>query len=134
MRAKWRIVVSCTAVFATNKLGSTYHSFSHYDNDRKALETAGKAQRDVAWSESDWLRHARAVPMRQIHDRSSWPRGIANFSKSPRRDYHRGPLVPHRGWRLRFERRHKISEQWWLRILKDRHSRRYDNSAVCFSV
>jgi hypothetical protein len=51
-------------VFATNKLGSTYHSFSHYDNDRKALETADNVQRDVAWSHSDWLGHARAGPMR----------------------------------------------------------------------
>jgi ATP-dependent DNA helicase RecQ len=36
MRAKWRIVVSFTAVFATHELGSTYHSFSQSDCERKA--------------------------------------------------------------------------------------------------
>jgi hypothetical protein len=44
----------------TNKLRSTYHYFPHYDNARKELESAGEAQRDVAWSESDQLGHARA--------------------------------------------------------------------------
>ena len=41
-RAKWRIVVSFTAVFATHKLGSIYHSFSQYHNERKARRTAGR--------------------------------------------------------------------------------------------
>jgi hypothetical protein len=39
--------------FAINKPSSPYHSFSHYDNDRKALETGSKVQR--TWSRSDWL-------------------------------------------------------------------------------
>jgi hypothetical protein len=29
-----------------SKLGWTYHSFSHYNNYRKALETSGKGQPD----------------------------------------------------------------------------------------
>jgi len=35
-------VVSFTAVFATHKLGSIYHSFSQYHNERKARRTAGR--------------------------------------------------------------------------------------------
>jgi hypothetical protein len=58
-------MVSFTAVFATNKPGSKYHSFLQYHNWRKALKTAGKPQRDVAWSDSDRLGNARAGPMRQ---------------------------------------------------------------------
>jgi hypothetical protein len=42
MRAKWRIVVSFTAVFATHERGSIYHSFSQYHNERKARRTAGR--------------------------------------------------------------------------------------------
>jgi hypothetical protein len=65
MRVKWRIVVSFNAVLATHKPGSTYHSFSQYDCERKARGTAGRPRRDrrgakAAGSTSGWrLRCAR---------------------------------------------------------------------------
>ena len=114
MRAKWRIVISCTAVFATDELGLTYHPFSHYDNDRKALETAGQGRTRWAWSHCDWLGHSCwsvAPPSR----RDRWGEGCW---------FHTGDR------RLRCGRRYKISVQWWFRILKDRHSRRYDNKLI----
>ena len=80
MRAKWRIVVSFTAVFATHGLGSTYHCFSQYDHERKARRTAGRP--NPMWVARG--RQARAGPMRQRR------------------------LAPHGGWRLRCECRHKI--------------------------
>jgi hypothetical protein len=43
MRVKWRIVVSFNAVLATHRPGSTYHSFSQYDCERKARATAGRS-------------------------------------------------------------------------------------------
>jgi hypothetical protein len=49
MRAKWRrVVVSSATVFAANKPGSKYHSFSHYRNERGRRKLPGNP--DVCFS------------------------------------------------------------------------------------
>src|SRR6267154_3377189 len=79
MRAKWRIVVSFTAVLATHELGSTYHSFSQYDNERKARRTAGRPKA-MRGGRGRPARPARAGPMRQ---RRLAPHGLAIALCSP---------------------------------------------------
>ena len=104
MRAKWRIVVSFTAVLATHELGSTYHSFSQYDNERKARRTAGRPKA---------MRGSRGRPARP-GSRGSDALKVAGST-----------------WASDCAALADINlVQRWLRVLKHRHSRQYNHELI----
>ena len=104
MRAKWRIVVSFTAVLATHELGSTYHSFSQYDNERKARRTAGRPKA---------MRGSRGRPARP-GSRGSDALKVAGST-----------------WASDCAALADINlVQRWLRVLKHWHSRQYNHELI----